>query len=596
MSDNFAMVKSMVSLEAYIDRYVKTATLKGSGNNLKCSCPIHDGDNQTAFSVRVNEGKWKCFTGLCGSGDVVDLHRALTKKNTGTEPTIKEALEFLAAEFSVPVDIKQSKAISKARIYDALADLTHFLHDYAQGKTPDALTFQEYLSIRCLDTWAFEEMVLGLFPPSAKAVPLILSAVKDKDALVESGVLGRSGDTGPLWCAMAGRLAIPLYDDQGRVLGFSSRTIEGIPSNNQKSKYINSPNKGVYEKSDYIYGLDQISDTTEMLVIGESPIDASVVTHYFAPKWVGIAACGTSFTDRHGELLGRILPTMGATASVTALYDGDKAGRAAAAKAIGLVNHLRGRVNAAFMPDGLDPWEMAEEGTESFDPDPHALEDLIVQSAPLVIASARAISRNINSDDSMVHLKEMVEWVKKSYKIIDATSDRDLLISAAAAVAGVTPQSIKKEMTGIRSTRSYASEDALGEALKGILSFLLSFGEVHAASILARLSAWTEGDHETVRVLFDAETAIQINALKLITAYEFTDEEVVPTLPAASSSPIGNQIRSMASSGMAWLLDNDITDQDCIMGFKSLSFGAAKTRDQQRLALVWMIDSVADLF
>lgn len=595
MSDNFGMVKSMVSLDAYIDRYVRIE-LRGSGNNLKSTCPIHEGDNPTAFSVRVNEGKWKCFTGMCGSGDVVDLHRALTKKKTGTEPTVKEALEFLAAEFSVPVDIKQSNAVSKARIYDALADLTEFLHTYSQGTTPDALLFQEYLAIRCLDTWAFAEMGLGLFPPSNKAVPLIQKAVKDQAALIEAGVLGRSGESGPLWCAMSGRLAIPLYDEQSRVLGYSSRAIEGIACNNGKSKYINSPNKGAYEKSEYIYGLDQVSEETELLVIGESPIDASVVTHHFAPKWVGVAACGTSFTDRHAELLGRTIGSLGGSASVTSLYDGDKAGRAAAAKGVGMVNHLGSRVNAAFMPDGLDPWEMAEEGTESFDPDPEALGNLIRQSAPLVMAAARATLRNIESDDEMTRRSEMVEWVKKAYKLIEGTSERDLLIHSTSAILGVTAQSIQKEMSGIRSKRSYAGEDALGDALKGVLSFLLSFGEDHAASILARLSAWTEGDHEVVRVLFDAETSIEQNALKLLTAHEFADEEIIPTLPAANPALIGNQLRSMGSAGMSWLLENEITDSELIMGFKAISFGSAKTRDHQRLALAWMIDSLADLF
>ena len=37
-------------------------------------CPIHNGDNKTAFSVWIEDGKqkWHCFTKDCGSGDVID--------------------------------------------------------------------------------------------------------------------------------------------------------------------------------------------------------------------------------------------------------------------------------------------------------------------------------------------------------------------------------------------------------------------------------------------------------------------------------------------------------------------------------------------
>jgi hypothetical protein len=42
----------------------------------RCACPIHGGDNPTGFSAWKKGGeewRWKCFTGDCGSGDVLDL-------------------------------------------------------------------------------------------------------------------------------------------------------------------------------------------------------------------------------------------------------------------------------------------------------------------------------------------------------------------------------------------------------------------------------------------------------------------------------------------------------------------------------------------
>lgn len=49
---------------------------KGNGNHYSCACPLHGGDNETAFSISLKNGKWlwHCFTGnddRCGGGDAI---------------------------------------------------------------------------------------------------------------------------------------------------------------------------------------------------------------------------------------------------------------------------------------------------------------------------------------------------------------------------------------------------------------------------------------------------------------------------------------------------------------------------------------------
>lgn len=52
--------------------------LRGHGNPRGC-CPIHGGDNREGFSVFLRDGEWhwRCHTGDCGGGDVIDLHMEL---------------------------------------------------------------------------------------------------------------------------------------------------------------------------------------------------------------------------------------------------------------------------------------------------------------------------------------------------------------------------------------------------------------------------------------------------------------------------------------------------------------------------------------
>jgi hypothetical protein len=73
-----------------------------------CACPIHGGDNETAFSIYPTKDglRWKCFTNTCGGGDVIDFVMAWQKLDfvralqylTGETGVDKERMAQLAAE------------------------------------------------------------------------------------------------------------------------------------------------------------------------------------------------------------------------------------------------------------------------------------------------------------------------------------------------------------------------------------------------------------------------------------------------------------------------------------------------------------------
>jgi hypothetical protein len=50
-----------------------------SGHEWRSRCPIHKGDNPDGFAVWQEAGKqkWKCFSGSCGMGDVIDFIQAV---------------------------------------------------------------------------------------------------------------------------------------------------------------------------------------------------------------------------------------------------------------------------------------------------------------------------------------------------------------------------------------------------------------------------------------------------------------------------------------------------------------------------------------
>ena len=95
------------------------------------ACPIHRGDNKTAFSVWVEDGKqkWHCFTKGCGGGDIidyvmardrVDLKRACEILGGGTPMTQEEVIKA-AEERRVRAEAYEEK--KRAEYKQALEEL-----------------------------------------------------------------------------------------------------------------------------------------------------------------------------------------------------------------------------------------------------------------------------------------------------------------------------------------------------------------------------------------------------------------------------------------------------------------------------------------
>jgi DNA primase len=73
---SFRYLKAKVGIGAILSHYRLDLHLKRHGDQLFGPCPLHGGDNKTAFRVNLGRGLWRCFT-ACGGGDQVDLIRKI---------------------------------------------------------------------------------------------------------------------------------------------------------------------------------------------------------------------------------------------------------------------------------------------------------------------------------------------------------------------------------------------------------------------------------------------------------------------------------------------------------------------------------------
>jgi DNA primase len=157
------------------------------------------------------------------------------------------------------------------------------------------------------------------------------------------------------------RIMFPIRDARGRVLAFGGRIIgEGEP------KYLNSPETPLFHKGRELYGLFEARKAHtdfKRLMLVEGYLDV-VRLHQHGITYA-VATLGTATTQEHLNKLFRL------TSEVVFCFDGDRAGRQAAWRALenALTLARDGReFRFLFLPEGHDPDSLVgEEGRERFE-------------------------------------------------------------------------------------------------------------------------------------------------------------------------------------------------------------------------------------
>ena len=215
----------------------------------------------------------------------------------------------------------------------------------------------------------------------------------------------------------------PIRDARGRTIGFGGRVLDkGEP------KYMNSPETELFHKGRELYGLyeaRQATRTLSRLLIVEGYMD--VVRLHQAGITYAVATLGTATTPEHLARVFRICN------EVVFCFDGDRAGRAAAWKALenSLSQVREGRqIRFLFLPDGHDPDSLVgAEGREAF-------EARLKQALPLSEYFINHLSQQVDvrSIDGRARFAEMARPLLDR---IPTGIFRELLADEVAKVVGL---------------------------------------------------------------------------------------------------------------------------------------------------------------
>ena len=175
----------------------------------------------------------------------------------------------------------------------------------------------------------------------------------EPEALKLAG-LARSKDGG-FYDLFRNRVTIPIKDERGLIVGFSTRTL-----GDDKPKYVNTPQTEVFHKSKLLFGLDRAKATireTSDAVLAEGQLDVIALHQDGCMNAVG--AMSSTLTAPQIETLERL--------KVKRLYtsfDSDKAGEEAT---LTTLNAVQGKFDAFVVNlDGKDPAEMVQKDPGTF--------------------------------------------------------------------------------------------------------------------------------------------------------------------------------------------------------------------------------------
>ena len=327
--------------------------LKKQGREYSARCPFHD-ERSPSFTVSPTKQFYHCFG--CGAHGT-----AISFLMNYDRLEFLDAVDELAkrAGMEVPRHTRQRNENGNTRdIFSALdAASAFFRRQLAQSDKA-----RDYVARRGIEAGIVERFGIGYAPDGFSALRDALGTDQRRMQLLERGGLFSKNDKGHVYDKFRDRLMFPIHDRRGRVIAFGGRVIDPEDS----PKYLNSPETALFHKGRELYGLWQARQANaklERLVVVEGYMDVVALAQYGVSQ--AVATLGTATTPEHAELLFRNAP------DVYFCFDGDRAGRAAAWKALeSVLPRMKDGRQALFLflPDGEDPDSLVrKEGVAGFD-------------------------------------------------------------------------------------------------------------------------------------------------------------------------------------------------------------------------------------
>ena len=358
-------IQELIARADIVEIVGQRVQLKKTGANHSGLCPFH-AEKSPSFTVSATKQFYHCF-GCGANGNAIGF----LMETSGM--TFVEAVKDLAQDLglTVPEDDtspEQRERAAQARVQQlSLTELLGKASQHYRTQLKSSPRAIDYLKRRGLTGEIAARFGLGYAPAGWHALASAFARYDDPQ-LAEAGLVitpdaaeARPGEEARRYDRFRDRIMFPIRNPKGEVIGFGGRVLDqGEP------KYLNSPETPVFVKGRELYGLFEartaIRDRGHVLVT-EGYMDVVALAQLGVGQ--AVATLGTACTGDHIQKLVRH------TDQIVFSFDGDKAGRRAASRAMEAVLPFATDTRSfrfLFLPAEHDPDSFIRaEGAEAFE-------------------------------------------------------------------------------------------------------------------------------------------------------------------------------------------------------------------------------------
>ncbi|MCL4509937.1 MAG: DNA primase [Bacteroidetes bacterium] len=453
-------VRQATDIVDIISQYVR---LQKRGKNYLGLCPFHT-EKTPSFTVNREKGLYHCFG--CGVGG--NVFTFLTQYE---RISFGEALRQLAARANISLPSfsggKQNEVDEVLEINNTAAGYyTDMLHS---NEGAAALSYLR--EKRQFTDETIEKFKLGYAPDRWDGLLNFLrrKGINEKDAEKSGLILGRQDGSG-YYDRFRARVMFPVHSPSGRIIAFGGRTLK----EDEKAKYINSPETAAYTKGRTLFGIFQAKDVIiekDAAILVEGYADL-IALHQSGIK-NAVASSGTALTAEQIQYISRY------TQNVYLVYDADTAGQDATLRGSDILLEQGMNVYIVELPSGEDPDTFVlSRGNEEF-------MKLIRDAMNIVEFKASLLTRRADSSRNQISIIQSI--VESLSKINDAIKV-NLYVKDLANKFGLREESIYQELRRRKSSQhrivgqsgggiQKASSLRLATADRDLISLLLNVDE-----------------------------------------------------------------------------------------------------------------------
>lgn len=298
-------IKEEIPISSIIGSYLP---VKKQGSTMISLCPFH---SDTKPSMHINDSKkmFKCFA-CDAAGDAISFvmkHRHLEFIDALKEICQKQGLNFESYQDekkSHPKLEMGKKILTKtAQLYRKMATTHKFI------------AYDNFIKNRGLDEDIANTYSLGFANPKNSLLDYLSSIGDAKERnfaleiALELGLIKKDKDNpNNHYDTFRDRIIFPIWDHFGQVIGFTSRAVR----DDQKAKYMNSPESFMFKKQNILYGLHLAKNAIreqDAVILVEGNMDQIALFHFGFKNTVAVmgVALGAQSLERLTNLTKNIV-------------------------------------------------------------------------------------------------------------------------------------------------------------------------------------------------------------------------------------------------------------------------------------------------